>query len=852
MNYKRAALCLVFVFFIVGLKAQVITGVLTDSVTHEPVPYASVMLVGRTSSGVLTDSLGRFRLKAREGHDKLEIKAVGYRPRILTIAPDTDLNLAIPVVSVDQVLTEVIVKPKKEKYSRKDNPAVELMRKVIAHKKKYKLEENDFYSYDIYEKLTTSLNDIKKEDLDKGIFKKMPFLIQQVEVCPETNKFILPFSIQETASTMIYRKDPKKEKKIIKGINTEGVNELFSTGDIMNTVLADVFTDVDIYDDNIRLLQQRFVSPISSVEAISFYKFYIMDTLQVDNDRCIHLTFVPQNAQDFGFTGHLYVLDDSTYRIKRVKLNLPKNTNVNFVQSLDIIQDFGPLPGGTWGLLKNDMIVELYVLKSLTGMQVRQTTRYTNFSYEQADAQLFDLKGDVVKQDNVMMRDDKFWAEVRDVPLTEKESTMNQFVKNLQQMPGFKYIIFVARALIENFIETGSKGHPSKFDFGPMNTIVGGNSIEGFRARISGQTTANLFPQFFMSGYYAYGFKDHRSKGKLNLEYTFDKKEFLAREYPKHSISVMGVYDLESPEAKFLKTDKDNMFLTLKTTKVDQMSYVRRFEVKYERELRNGFSYSLTASNINDEPAGALFYRKVSGEFVKDMTTSQAQLLLRYSPGEAFINTKQRRITISYDAPVFTLSHTAGINGILGGQYDYNVTELGIWKRFWLSSFGRLDFDVKAGKQWNQVPFPLLIMPAANLSYITQKGTFSLLNNMEFLNDHYASLFVTYDLNGKLLNRIPLIRKLKLREVIKFQGLWGGLSSKNNPMLPGNENLFEFPSRDGKVTSYSMGNTPYIEVAAGIYNIFKIIHVEYVRRLTYLNHPDIHKWGIRLAVMMNF
>ncbi len=852
MYLKRAVFGILFLLFAVVLKAQVITGVVKDSVTQAPVPYASVMLMGRSSSGVLTDSLGRFRMRARESGTQIELKAVGYATRKLAIVPNMDLHLEIPMTPVDMLLTEVVVKPKKEKYSRKDNPAVELMRKVIAHKKGYKLEENAFYSYNKYEKLTTSLNDIKREDMDKGIFKKMPFLIQQIEACPETNKFILPFSIQEIASTKIYRKNPKKEKTIVEGISTDGISELFSTGDILNTVLADVFTDVDIYDDNIRLLQQRFLSPISSVEAISFYKYYIMDTLEMDNHRCIHLTFVPQNSQDFGFTGHLYVLDDSTYRIKRVKLNLPRNAAVNFVQSLDVIQDFEELPGGAWSLMKNDMIVELFVLKSVTGMQVRQTTRYSNFKFSEPDPHLFDMKGDVVKQDNVMMRDEKFWAGVRDVPLTEKETAMGQFIKNIEEMPGFKYIIFFAKALIENFVETGTKEHPSKFDFGPVNTMVGGNSIEGFRTRISGQTTANLFPQFFMNGYYAYGFRDHRSKGKLGLEYTFDKKEFLAREYPRHSVSLMGMYDLESADTKFLKTDKDNVFLALKSSTVDQMSYVRRFEAKYDRELRNGFSYSLTTSNINDAPTGALEYRKVSGELVPDITTSQVQLSLRYSPGEAFINTKQRRITISKDAPVFTVSHSTGINGVLGGDYTYNVTEVGIWKRFWLSSFGRLDIDAKAGKQWDQVPFPLLIMPATNLSYIAQKGTFNLMTNMEFLNDEYASLFVTYDLNGKLFNRIPLLRKLKLREVVKFSGLWGNLSSKNDPSVAGNEDLFLFPSRNGKTTSFAMGSTPYMELSFGIYNIFKIIHLEYVRRLTYLDHPDVHKQGLRIAVMMNF
>lgn len=849
----RITFVLCFLLASAAIKAQTITGVLTDSVSNQPIPHASITLKGRNSQGVLTDSLGRFRLKARKDYDQVQIKAIGYEPRLIRVEAGEDANLILKLVPVDFMLTEVVVNPKKQKYSRKNNPAVDLIRKVIAHKKNYKLEDNNYYSYDKYEKLTTSINDIKKEDLDKGIFKKMPFLINRVEICPETEKYILPFSVQETASSTIYRKRPERTRDIIKGINTEGINELFSTGDILNTVLADVFTKVDIYDNHIRFLQQRFISPISSIEAVSFYQYYIADTVMVDNHRCIQLAFVPQNPQDFGFVGQLYILDDSTYQIKRVELKLPYHTNVNFVRNLEVRQDFEQLRTGSWALTKNDMLVELYVIKSKAGLQVRQTTRFTNFAFNPIENKLFDGTGDIVKQDNAMMRDDKFWAEVREVPLTEKETTMSALTKNLQNIPGFKYIIFTARALIENFVETGTMETPSKVDIGPVNTMVGYNSIEGFRTRLSAQTTANLFPKFFMKGYYAYGFKDQKHKGSLRLEYTFKEKEYLPREYPKHSVWVSGSYDLETPSDKFLHTDKDNMFLGLKTGDVDQRSYVRRFELGYERELRNGLSYSAKITNVHDAPAGALQYRKVdNNEFIPYLMSTQASFSLRYCPGESFINTKQRRITISYDAPAFTLTHVVGVKGVLGSHYNHNLTEVGIWKRFWLSSFGRLDIDLKAGKQWDKVPFPLLPIAPTNLSYIIQKGTFSLMNNMEFLNDEYATLFLTYDLNGKILNRIPYIRRLKLREVVRFNAMWGRLSSKNDPYAEGNGQLFQFPSRNGKVTAYEMGSTPYMEVSVGIYNIFKLVHVEYVRRLSYLNHDDINKHGIRLAILMNF
>ena len=224
------------------------------------------------------------------------------------------------------------------------------------------------------------------------------------------------------------------------------------------------------------------------------------------------------------------------------------------------------------------------------------------------------------------------------------------------------------------------------------------------------------------------------------------------------------------------------------------------------------------------------------------------------APGETFVNTKQRRIPVSFDAPVFTLSHTAGFKGVLGGEYNYNLTEIGLYKRFWFSSWGKIDMFVKGGAQWNKVPFPLLIMPAANLSYILQRETFNLINNMEFLNDRYASLDVSWDLNGKIFNRIPLLKKLKWREAIGFKMLYGHLTDKNNPMKhPGDSELFLFPTRDGRPTSFVMDpKTPYMECSVGIHNIFKILHIDYVRRLNYLDHPDANKWGVRFMVMMTF
>lgn len=854
-KYIKSFLLFLLLGCCISVSAQNIQGVVTDSLTNEPIPYLSVFYEGK-GVGSITDNDGNYKVETRKGWNKLTFSAVGYVTKVVNIIPGVTKNLNVRMRPDDIMLDEVVVKPKREKYSRKNNPAVELMKKVIAHKKNNKLSENDYYQYNKYQKITMSLNDVTPEMLEKGMYKKMPFLKDQIELCEETNKFILPISVDETASQKIYRKHPKSEKTIIKGMSSTGVNELFATGDMLSTVLKDVFTDVNIYDNDIRLLQYPFISPISSSDAISFYKFYIMDTTFVDKDKCFHLTFVPNNSQDFGFTGHLYVLADSSYTVKKCTMNLPKKSGVNFVDNMDIIQEFEQLPNGEWVLKTDDMIVEMTLMKIMQGFQIRRTTRYSDYAFDELPQQLFKRKGAEIKEADAMMRGDDFWNQYRPVPLTQTESSMDMLVKRLEQMPGFKYVIFVLKAFIENFVETGTKEHPSKVDIGPVNTMISNNYIDGLRLRMSAQTTANLNPHLFFKGYYAYGFKDHRSKYMGEVEYSFNKKEYLPREFPKNSITFSYQYDAMSPTDKFLKTDKDNVFVSFKTSTVDQMSYVRNIALKYENETQFGLKTTVEVKHSTDEPTGGLAYITNDDQktLVPEIQTMEASLAFRYAPGETFVNTKQRRIPVSFDAPVFTLSHTAGFKGVLGGEYNYNLTEIGLYKRFWFSSWGKIDMFVKGGAQWNKVPFPLLIMPAANLSYILQRETFNLINNMEFLNDRYASLDVSWDLNGKIFNRIPLLKKLKWREAIGFKMLYGHLTGKNNPMKhPGDSELFLFPTRDGRPTSFVMDpKTPYMECSVGIHNIFKILHIDYVRRLNYLDHPDANKWGVRFMVMMTF
>lgn len=877
---KRILFFIVLCMGVSGLSAQ-IHGVVTDSETGEPLPYINIYYDGK-GVGTITDIDGKYSISYHQGWNELTFSVVGYATQVISVNSRTkELNVKM---KPDLVLQEVVVKPKKEKYSRKNNPAVEMMKKVINAKKANNLEENDFYQYDKYQKITFSLNEITADSINESkLFKKYPFLKEQVEVCEVTGKNILPISVDETVSQKLYRKDPKSEKTIIKGLNSSGINDIFSTGDMLTTVLKDVFQDINIYEDRFRFLQYPFDSPVSK-SGIGFYKYYIMDTIQVERDKCFHLTFVPNNSQDFGFTGHLYILADSTYRVRKCVMNLPKKSDINFVDHMIIEQEFEELPTGEWVLMKDDMLCELSYLKKVLGsFQVRRTTRYSNFGFDEISERIFKKKGDEIKDVNAMMKGDDFWNEFRPTQLTKSESKMDQFVEQLSTIKGFKYIVFVAKAFIENFVETGTKDNPSKVDIGPINTMISTNYIDGLRLRASAQTTANLHPNIFLKGYYAYGFKDQRSKYMGEVEYSFDKKEYLPREFPKHSLTFTYQYDNMLPSDKYINTDKDNVFTAFKFTTVDQYNYERKASIKYEREREFGFKTTAILKYANYEPCGELFYRTMAGEqalqnaiasgemqgqkWVKtpfnthDITIAEASLAFRYAPGETFVNTKQRRLPVNLDAPEFVLQHTVGLKGVLGSDYTYNFTEASAYKRFWMSSWGHVDLYLKGGIQWNKVPFPLLIMPAANLSYIIQDETFNLINNMEFLNDRYASLDLSWNMQGKLFNRIPLLKKLKWREFIGVKCLWGTLTDKNNPFLEQNRNddvLMMFPGHydENGVYRYSSNvmdpKKPYVEITAGIHNIFKLLHVEYVRRLNYNELPTANKWGIRLMIRTVF
>lgn len=855
-----------WVLCVASSLAQYVQGRVTDAATGEPLPAVYVYYEGQTTAATQTDVDGNYQIRFRRG--KLVFSMMSFETRRIAVSRAQTLNVKLRESSAS--LKEIRVVAKRKKYSRKNNPAVEMMKKVIAAKQKTDLRERDYLSFRKYEKLTFSLNEFTEKVLQEGQFKSLPFLKEHVEVHPETGKLILPLTVSERVTRTFYRKEPQEEKLVIEAERSEGINDLFSTGDMVNVLLEDCITEVDFYQDQVRLLQYPFISPLSSRSAIGFYRYFIVDTLNVGHDKCYRVDFTPNNPQDFGFSGALYIRADSSWRLKRAEIGIPSRSDVNFVEEMEIIQDFDSLSTGEQLVVNNRMILQLKLLEGAQKFMVERLTHSSDYDFAPIPERTFRGGSKVRTEETAQTQSEDYWQQYRPEPLSRSEQRMGSMLDNMQTIRGFRPVMWIARAFIENYVETSvDPDKPNLVDIGPINTMIGSNWVEGFRLRASAQTTANLHEHLFAKGYVKYGFGDHRWKGMGELTYSFNAKEYVPSEFPVNNLTFTYINDVASPSDKFLSTDKDNVFVAWKWTPVKHMNYFERFSLLYDKEWHNGLRASLQFRRERNEGAGDLFYQPLDADgmpsadkskHLKNLTFSEVTAGLQYRPGASYVNTKQRRLVTNLDAPIFGLHHTVGLKGVLGGDYRYNFTEASVYKRFWLRSWGKLDVLAKGGVQWNRVPFPFLIMPAANLSYIIDTRSFRLIRNMEFLNDRYASAVLNWDLNGKLFNRIPLLRELKWRENIGCNVLWGKLSDRNNPNLPqnaGHPDLFYFPGSFPETGGfeYSSGvmdpKKPYVEIVAGVHNVFKIVRLEYVHRLNY-HRPGMQKWGVRGALEFSF
>lgn len=828
---------------LLGVQAQTqIAGFVRDSLTREPIGFASISLLG-TTEGVTGNDKGGFQVNSQTSVAVLRVSALGYKAKNVALRQNQAV-LVVDLVPQSFTLDEVLVKRTKEKYSKKDNPAVALAKRLMALKSQGRPTDQPYYSQQRYERMMYGFNDFDKIKDKNLIFRKFGFLGDYADTSTVTGKRVLPISIKEQFSTEYYRHTPKTHKEFIMGQKSTGIDDQLDAKSSIKRLLDDWFREVDVFRNDVTFLTNRFVSPLSSIGP-DFYKYYLTDTLMVDGEQCIELSFTPFVSETFGFLGRMYVVEnDTTLFIKKIKLNVPSHINLNYVDRVYIEQDFERAPNGTRLKVRDDMEIEFGLLNA-PGLFARRETAYKAFSFmPPEDMSVFDTKGEQIVMPDAEAMPTEFWADNRPRVMKTDENTMKQMLARLRKSKLFYWSEKAIVALIKGYVPTSAK---SKFDIGPLNTVISGNTLEGVRLRLGGMSTVNLSRHWFTRGYVAYGTKDGKWKYSAQLEYSFNKKKELDQEFPIHSIKLKHQYDVDKLGQHYLYTNSDNMFLAIKRQEDNKMIYKRQTLLEWKLETLSHFSVSVGFEHLIRESSRFLPFAMPDGTSRRTYREAGFNVTLRYAPGEKFYQTRSYRIPINMDAPIVTLSHTYMPKGFMGSLYEINKTEIGLQKRFWFSAFGYTDVILKGGKIWSKVPYPDLLLPNANLSYTIQDESYALMDVMEFANDQYLSWDLTYWANGALLNRIPLIKYLKLREVFTFRGLWGSLSDRNNPAH--SSDVFLFPS---DTRCQKMGSKPYMEIGVGLDNILTFLRLDYVWRLTYRDTPGVDRGGLRLALHFTF
>lgn len=850
----------VAVLFFISLQswaqsATSIKGTVIDEKTKEGISYASVQ-IGETNTGVSTDINGHFFLESKENFTSINVSYIGYTTVNFKIKKGVSQEIIIKLKSASVDISEVEVKV--ERYKNKGNPAVSLIKKVLANRDKNRREAFDYFHFQKYEKVAMSYNNITESTKKSLLFKNIDFIFNYADTNKTTGKVYLPFFFREALSDVYYRKDPKAEKEYIHGEFNTVMPGIFDNIGIAQFI-QNLSLPIDIYDNSIDLLTTQFLSPISPI-AENIYRFYILDTSIVKQTPMVHIYFAPRFKSDKAFMGHMWVALDSTYAVRRIELGIPKDINLNWVNEMQITQEFdwvetyNKVNGSnvkSRGLMlsKDEIFMDFAIVKNEEAKSLlgRKTVQYKNIDLNTTyPDSMFKTKIITFRDKGSDEKTNVYWDKNRPDTLSRQEKGIVVMVDSLGKNKPFQRMMKIGRLLLEGYTSIG------KINVGPVNTFYSFNSIEGFRGRLGGRTNTLFSKRMLFETYAAYGFKDKKWKGYAGMRYSFPNQNVLR--YPYNQIQLWYQDDIKIPGQELNFVQEDNFLLSFKRGVNNKMIYNEVYGAEYTKELPNGYSYTLTAKKIRERPAGILkFDYESNGEIYErpDLKTSEMGVTLRYAPNEQFYQTSLYRSPIVNKYPIFTLKYMAGVKGILGSEYDYHNLNFTFEKYFFISPIGYSKVNVEAGKIFGNVPYPLLSIHRANQTYSYQFNSYNLMNFMEFISDQYISVNIFHSFDGILFNRIPLIKKLKWREVVSFKSLWGSLNVKNDPSKT--KGTFLFPvNEQGQNLSYSLDKEPYIEASAGISNIFKFFRVDYVARLTYLDHPGVDNWGIRARFRIEF
>jgi len=847
MSWFNKTRFLVVFFLFVSMCAQAqsykrITGRVIDSKTKEPLAFVNLKIVGK-NIGTITDYSGYYKIETQWASDSIEASFVGYSKSVKPLSSNSRQTVDFQLNPSNYQLSEVTVAAKKVKYRNKGNPAVELIEKVIKNKEQNRPEMFDYYEYKKYEKLEFDLNNITEEYKKKKVFKKFQFIFAMVDTSTVNNKPYLPVFLQENASDVYYRKESNDKKELITGSQMIQFHDFIDNNGVAQ-LTGNMYQKVDIYDNHIMLLTNQFVSPISPI-APMVYQFFIKDTIEFNGVKCINLVFQPRNKSDFAFMGDLLVTNDDRNAVVKCTMRVPSQINLNFVNDLEIIQEFQQIDNKIWLLTHDQIIIDFNIGKKGVGMFGKKNEYYSDFKFNQPrpDEDYSGIENSK-KAPDYNKRDTAYWNQVRGDNFSSKEKRIYVLVDSMQHTTAFKNTMDIVMLFVSGYWNF------NKIDVGAVNTFYSFNDVEGFRLRLGGRTSKKFSKTIRLDGNVLYGFKDEQFKYAGRLTWSLNHRPI--DEFPQHKLRLIYQYETNFPGMEMQMVNEDNFLLSFKRGVADKIMYYRKAEIEHSIDLGNGFSHMLSLRNVIQNPGGNWNFSYSDGTKINDLTISEVVGQLRFAPNEKYYQGLDYKTPVFTKNPVFQLNYTFGFKDVLNSDYEYQKVSLQIFKRFYLSVLGYSDVEIRGEKVFGKgLPFPLLAMHRANQTYSYQLYSYNLMNFLEFVSDQYVSLSIDHNFNGFFFNKIPLLKHLKLRDVMSFKALYGNVTNANNPLY--STGLMQFPTNEkGELSTYTLDQKPYMEMSVGVSNIFKLFRVDLVRRLTYLDHPNVSEYGIRVRFKFDF
>ena len=849
---NRYLILAVAILITANLAAQDITrvrGKVYDAQTGESLPFVDVGLLG-TNVGVSTDLDGYYNIETRFPSDTAFASFIGYETLYKRIEIGKTNRLDFRLSEEGLVMEAVEIKEKKTKYSKKNNPALELAKKVINNKYTNSLKGKDYYRYNQQEKINIDINNITEDFKNTRFIRKLDFLWDYIDTSEVNGKTFLPLFMRENLSTIHYKKDGNTLKEVRKASKFTEVDKTIDPGTINNVVDA-LYQDIDIYEEEIDLLELQFVSPFAK-SGEDFYRYYIIDTTAVNGKEAINLAFIPAVKGNFGFTGNIFVSNDDKFTILKVDMGIIDGMNINFVRDLRIVQEFEAL-GDDYIKTKDKLVIDYSLTDNSYGMYGTRTLYFSDYDFSKPeDESIFGKIDKIIYEDGAAEKEESFWKENRIEKLEENDVELYTMIETLQNDKYYKTYAYFTRIVFTGYAPVGP------VQFGSLATFVSFNDVEGLNLRFGGETRTSFTPKLKLQGYIARAIRTETWKYNAGATFTFNKNY---NDNPKHFIRLTAERESLFPGQELEFFNPSNFFLSFQRGDATKMILADNYEFNYVKET-SGFNYRVDLRRKSREGIGSLEFFNFDDDgnrnVLNDITTTELSLGFRFAPNEQFLQGKDTRTQIYNEYPIITLNFTQGFKDVLGGDYNFSKLKLNLFKQFEWLTWGKSNVVLEGGKTWGDVPYILQNIPRGNQTYAYQLTSYNMMNFLEFATDQFVSINAEHFFMGAVMNRLPLIKKLKLRSIVSFKAYYGTLADIHNPNL--NPELVQFPRNElGNPTTFLLDDQkPYMEASLGFSNIFKILRFDLVQRLNYLDQPDVPALfgnkglGLRVRTLVEF